>query len=66
LKTLLTTCKIRLSCGFSSGNGQGGFTLDSVTLQRIARLGVPLVLDLYPPTVDRDEDGKEPEIDSAT
>lgn len=38
-----------LLCGFSSGNGQGGFTLDAKTLQRIAVLGVPLSVDLYPP-----------------
>jgi hypothetical protein len=38
-----------LLCGFSSGNGQGGFTLDSKTLQRIAGLGVSLSVDLYPP-----------------
>lgn len=36
-------------CGFSSANGQGGFTLDPATLQRIARLGIPFTLDLYPP-----------------
>ena len=38
-----------LLCGFSSGNGQGGFTLDAKMLQRIAGLGVPLSVDLYPP-----------------
>jgi len=38
-----------LLCGFSSGNGQGGFTLDAKTLQRIADLGVSLSVDLYPP-----------------
>jgi hypothetical protein len=58
LRMLLATCKVVLYCAFSSGNGQGGFTLDSVMLQRIARLGVPLVLDLYPPSVDRGDDGK--------
>ena len=40
---------IMFLCGFSSGNGQGGFTLDARTLQRIARLGVALSIDLYPP-----------------
>jgi hypothetical protein len=38
-----------LLCGFSSGNGQGGFTLDAKTLQRIAGLGVSVSVDLYPP-----------------
>jgi hypothetical protein len=39
----------RLSCGYSSEHGQGGCTLDAALLERIAKLGVPLVLDLYPP-----------------
>ncbi len=41
--------RVDLFCGFASMNGQGGFTLDSVTLARLAELGVPLGLDLYPP-----------------
>ena len=41
--------RIDVFCGFSSGCGQGGFTLDSKTLERIAKLGVSLALDLYPP-----------------
>lgn len=40
---------VDLFCGFSSGSGQGGFALDSVTLARLSELGVPLLLDLYPP-----------------
>jgi hypothetical protein len=36
-------------CGFSSDNGQGGCTFDAVLLERLARLGIPLGLDLYPP-----------------
>jgi hypothetical protein len=40
---------IMFLCGFASGNGQGGFTLDATTLQRIAGLRVPLSIDLYPP-----------------
>lgn len=36
-------------CGFSSENGQGGFTLDAKTLQRLAHIGVPLSINLYPP-----------------
>ena len=46
--------RVDLFCGFSSGSGQGGFTLDSTTLARIAKLGVPLVVDLYPPGVDEE------------
>ena len=41
--------KISFWCGFSSGNGQGGFTLSPSVLQRLARLGVEVSLDLYPP-----------------
>jgi hypothetical protein len=40
---------VEFFCGFSSGNGQGGFTLDAVTLKRMADLGIALALDLYPP-----------------
>ena len=36
-------------CGFSSGNGQGGFALSPDLLRRLGRLGIELVLDLYPP-----------------
>jgi hypothetical protein len=49
IRELFKKYNVDLFCGFSSGNGQGGFTLDSVTLARLAGLGVPLVLDLYPP-----------------
>jgi hypothetical protein len=36
-------------CGFGSVNGQGGFILDGVRLARIARFGIALGIDLYPP-----------------
>ena len=36
--------KIMLLCGFSSGNGQGGFTLDAQLLQRIASIGIAFSL----------------------
>lgn len=42
-----------LFLGFSSGNGQGGFTLPASLLTRIAALGLDLTLDLYPPTADK-------------
>ena len=41
-----------LYLGFSSGNGQGGFTLPAPLLTRITSLGLDVTLDLYPPTVD--------------
>jgi hypothetical protein len=40
--------KIDLFCGFSSENGQGGFTLSPSILTRLSNLGISLVLDLYP------------------
>jgi hypothetical protein len=40
----------QLLLAFSSGNGQGGFTLPVELLARIAALGLDLSLDLYPPT----------------
>jgi len=46
LEQLSRECDIDLFCGFSSGNGQGGFTLDPVTLSRLAALRMPLILDL--------------------
>ena len=49
VKELCKQYEVDFFCGFSSGHGQGGFTLDTVTLARLAELGVPLALDLYPP-----------------
>jgi hypothetical protein len=49
LSSLSRKYRVDLFCGFSSSSGQGGFTLDNARLSRIARLGVPMVLDLYPP-----------------
>lgn len=46
--------KTEFFCGFSSENGQGGATFDPVLLDRLAHLGIPLVLDLYPPGVPPD------------
>ena len=58
LEQLSRDCHIDLFCGFSSGNGQGGFVLDPVTLSRLATLKVPIIFDLYPPSavVDDSED----------
>jgi hypothetical protein len=36
-------------CGFSSANSQGACILDPELLSRLAKLGVEVVLDLYPP-----------------
>ena len=50
----------RLFCGYSSEHGQGGCTFDAALLERLAKFGVPLVLDLYPPgpvILDSNHDG---------
>jgi hypothetical protein len=39
----------RLHCGYASEHGQGGCTFDTALLERIAKLRIPMVLDLYPP-----------------
>jgi hypothetical protein len=36
-------------CGFSPGNREGGFTLSPAILSRIARMGVPTIVNLSPP-----------------
>jgi hypothetical protein len=60
LKQLFEKCQIDLFCGFSSDSGQGGFTLDAVTLSRLSKLCVPLVLDLYPPgPIEATENGPD-------
>ena len=44
-------------CGFGSVNGQGGFVLDGATLARIAKFGISLGIDLYPPLpMEEDEE----------
>jgi len=61
LRSLVPDCTlIRFFCGFASGNGQGGFELDPVTLGRISKLGFNFVLDLYPPS-DAEENYEEAE-----
>ncbi|HQO58998.1 MAG TPA: DUF4279 domain-containing protein [Candidatus Omnitrophota bacterium] len=54
LKRLQGNADLCLFCGFSSGNGQGGFSLSPEMLARLSRLGLELVLDLYPPDVALD------------
>jgi hypothetical protein len=49
IKTLSKDYQVDLFCGFSSASGQGGFKLDATMLRRLGDLGIPLVLDLYPP-----------------
>ncbi len=49
LKKLAEQYRIDLFCGFSSRSGQGGLVLDAAILRRLAGLGIPITLDLYPP-----------------
>ena len=49
IRRLSSEANLCLFCGFSSGNGQGGFGLSPELLSRLARLGLEVVLDLYPP-----------------
>lgn len=49
IKEVVGEFHVEIFCGFSSENGQGGFTLGPAMLGRLARLGIPLTLDLYPP-----------------
>jgi len=59
IRSMSRTYKLDLFCGFCSANGQGGFVLDGALLARLAGLGVPLGLDLYPPgpAEEHDEEG---------
>ena len=52
LKEISARFRLEIWCGFSSENGQGGFTMDANTLRRIANLEIPMTLDLYPPQVE--------------
>lgn len=49
IRELASALNVELFCGFSSGNGQGSFSLENELLSRISGLGLSLVLDLYPP-----------------
>lgn len=49
LKKLELECEIDIVCSFSSGNGQGGFTLEHQLLKELTENTIDLVIDLYPP-----------------
>jgi hypothetical protein len=53
VQALAQKYKVIFFCGFSSENGQGGFTITSAMLARLAKLGIDFSLDLYPPGVSR-------------
>lgn len=49
IQDLLSDCDLEIRCAFSSGNGQGGFFLDSALLKRLATKSIDILVDLYPP-----------------
>lgn len=56
IRRLSKNADLCLFCGFSSGNGQGGFTLSPAMLARLTHLGLEVVLDLYPPETSISEE----------
>jgi Domain of unknown function (DUF4279) len=44
-----------LFIGFSSGNGLGGARFSPELLERLAKFGLPLEFDLFPPDVDESD-----------
>ncbi|MFB6781538.1 DUF4279 domain-containing protein [Streptomyces sp. NPDC056352] len=50
LTRLSVDCDLELYLGFGSENGQGGCVLPAHLLAKVGRLGLDVVLDLYPPT----------------
>jgi hypothetical protein len=49
IKYLQTECEFDIACAYSSGNGQGGFTLDHEALKELTAYPVDLSINLYPP-----------------
>ena len=52
IDALRATCDIDVFCMYASESGQGSCELSPTLLRELANLGVPLVIDLYPPTLD--------------
>jgi uncharacterized protein DUF4279 len=52
LGRLEADCEVELLLGFGSENGQGGCVLPAALLREVGLLGIDVVLDLYPPTLD--------------
>ena len=49
IRELQAECEFTLMCAYSSGNGQGGFTLDHEMLNELSAYPVDLSINLYPP-----------------
>ena len=54
IKELQPECEFSLACAYSSGNGQGGFTLHYETLRDLAAYPIDLSINLY--SSGRDEE----------
>jgi hypothetical protein len=64
VRALWEKYRVDIFCGFSSGSGQGGFALYPETLARLAKLGIPVGFDLYPPS-DIEDEGTTASVDAA-
>ena len=58
LKTILSLPNVEgeMFLGFGSGNGQGGAYFSPELLAHIAKCNLSLGLDLYPPSIDEEEE----------
>ena len=50
INELQSECDFEIMCAYSSGNGQGGFTLNHEVLRKITEFPVDLSINLYPPS----------------
>ena len=48
----LTDCEPTLFCGFFSESGQSNFVFETGMMTRIVSLRIPLIICLYPPSLD--------------
>lgn len=49
IRSLQTACHVDLFCLFASETGQGSVTLNSSLIGRLAKSGLDLLIDLFPP-----------------
>ena len=48
-RDIASDCEVSVRCAFASENGQSGFVIDSKHLNTLARSGLDLWVDLFPP-----------------
>ena len=51
IKVLMQECEFDIMCAYSSGDGQGGFTLDHKLLLGLTFYPIDLSISLYPPSI---------------